>query len=54
MRLINALTVEPEDQQRLLNLLVEETRSVMTRLPGFVSANLHKSLNGTRVVNYAQ
>jgi heme-degrading monooxygenase HmoA len=26
----------------------------MKELPGFVSANLHKSLDGTRVANYAQ
>ena len=52
--LINVFTVEPEEQQRLLDLLVEATGSVMSKLPGFVSANLHKSLDGTRVVNYAQ
>ena len=26
----------------------------MRGLPGFVSANLHKSLDGTKVANYAQ
>jgi heme-degrading monooxygenase HmoA len=52
--LINVFTVAPEDQQHLLDLLVEATESVMKGLPGFVSANLHKSLDGTRVVNYAQ
>ncbi len=52
--LINVFTVAPEDQQRLLDLLAEATGSVMNKLPGFVSANLHKSLDGKRVVNYAQ
>ncbi len=52
--LINVFTVAPEDQQRLLDLLVEATESVMNGLPGFVSANLHKSLDGTKVTNYAQ
>jgi heme-degrading monooxygenase HmoA len=52
--LINVFTVAPEDQRRLLDLLVEATESVMRGLPGFVSANLHKSLDGTRVANYAQ
>ncbi len=52
--LINVFTVAPEDQQRLLDLLVEATESVMNRLPGFVSANLHTSLDGTKVTNYAQ
>ena len=52
--LINVFTVAPENQQRLLDLLVEATESVMNRLPGFVSANLHTSLDGTKVTNYAQ
>ncbi|MDQ3377125.1 MAG: antibiotic biosynthesis monooxygenase, partial [Actinomycetota bacterium] len=40
--LINVFAVKPENQQRLLDLLVEATESVMNRKPGFVSANLHK------------
>ena len=52
--LINVFTVAPEDQQRLLDVLLEATESVISEMPGFVSANLHKSLDGTRVVNYAQ
>ena len=52
--LINVFDVAPEHQQRLLDLLVDATGSVMNKVPGFVSANLHKSLDGTRVVNYAQ
>jgi quinol monooxygenase YgiN len=52
--LINVFTAAPEDQQCLLDLLVEATESVMNELPGFVSANVHKSFDGTRVVNYAQ
>lgn len=52
--LINVFTVAPGDQERLLDLLVEATEKVIKGQPGFVSANLHKSLDGTRVVNYAQ
>ena len=52
--LINVFTVEPENQQRLVDVLVEATEKVMSRQPGFVSANLHKSLDGTRVANYSQ
>ena len=52
--LINVFSVAPEDQRRLLDVLVEATESVMYKLPGFISANLHKSLDGTRIVNYAQ
>ena len=52
--LINVFTVAPEDQQRLLVVLAEATESLMRGLPGFVSANLHRSLDGTKVANYAQ
>jgi len=52
--LINVFTVTPENQQRLLDLLVGATEMVMNGFPGFVSANLHKTLDGTRIVNYAQ
>ncbi|GAB3262327.1 antibiotic biosynthesis monooxygenase family protein [Arthrobacter pigmenti] len=52
--LINVFTVEPEDQERLVQLLNEATKQVIRHRPGFVSANLHASLDGTRVVNYAQ
>jgi heme-degrading monooxygenase HmoA len=52
--LINVFTVAPEDQQRMVDVLVEATQAVMRKQPGFVSANIHKSLDGTRVANYAQ
>ena len=52
--LINVFTVEPQDQQRLVDALVEATQSNLNQFPGFVSANIHKSFDGTKVVNYAQ
>jgi len=52
--LVNIFAVEPENQQLLVDLLVEATEDVMCKLPGFISANIHKSLDGTRVTNYAQ
>ena len=52
--LINVFTVAREDQQRLVDVLVDATRKVMSKQPGFVSASIHKSLDGTRVTNYAQ
>ncbi len=54
LTLVNVFSVAPEDQQHLLDVLVEATEGVMNKLPGFVSANLHKSLDGTKVTNYAQ
>jgi quinol monooxygenase YgiN len=52
--LINVFTVAPHEQQRLVEVLVDATQSVMRKQPGFVSANIHRSLDGRRVTNYAQ
>ncbi len=52
--LINVFTVAPERQAELVTLLEEATEEVMRHLPGFISANLHRSMDGTRVANYAQ
>lgn len=54
MTLINVFTVAPERQQELIDVLVEATQQVIRRMPGFVSANIHRSLDGRHVVNYAQ
>lgn len=52
--LINSFTVEPERQHELIALLIDATEQVMRHQPGFVSANIHAGLDGTRVANYAQ
>lgn len=52
--LINVFTVEPARQPELVQLLVTATEEVMQYQPGFVSANIHASTDGERVVNYAQ
>ena len=52
--LINVFTVKPEDQDKLVQMLNEATAKTMRHQPGFVSANIHKSLDGMRVANYAQ
>jgi quinol monooxygenase YgiN len=52
--LINVFTVSPENQQDLVDILEHATRDTIRFLPGFVSANIHRSLDGTRVTNYAQ
>ena len=52
--LINVFTVEPEHASALAALLSDATAEVMRHVPGFVSANIHVSTDGTRVVNYAQ
>lgn len=52
--LINVFTVAPETQQHLVDRLAEAIERVMRHRPGFVSANIHASLDGTRVVNLAR
>jgi quinol monooxygenase YgiN len=52
--LINVFTVEPENQQKLTDMLVEATEKTMKNLSGFVSATIRKSADGLRVANYAQ
>ncbi|MHC1557687.1 antibiotic biosynthesis monooxygenase family protein [Actinomycetospora sp. C-140] len=52
--LINHFTVAPERQAELVALLEKATEDVIRHVPGFVSANLHASVDGTHVVNYAQ
>ncbi|MDT5181342.1 MAG: hypothetical protein QOJ95_5540 [Mycobacterium sp.] len=52
--LINVFTVAPERSAELAALLTEATEDVMQHLPGFVSASIHVSTDGTRVANYGQ
>jgi quinol monooxygenase YgiN len=52
--LINVFTVEPANQRRLIELLTEATEVSVRRAPGFVSASLHRSTDGTKVTMYAQ
>ena len=52
--LVNIFKVKPENQQQLVDMLVEATEDAMAKLPGFISANIHKSLDGEWVTNYAQ
>ena len=52
--LINVFTVEPDRAAELAALLHAATQEVMRHQPGFRSANIHVSTDGTHVVNYAQ
>ena len=52
--LINVFKVEPENQQRLIDLLTCATDQSVSSAPGFVSATLHRSLDGTKVTMYAR
>ena len=52
--LINVFTVEPANQQRLVDLLTRATDGSVDRAPGFISATLHRSIDGTKVTMYAK
>lgn len=51
--LINTFMVRPDKGEAVLRVL-EEATDTMKRMPGFISANLHLSQDGKRIVNYAQ
>ena len=50
---INVFTV-PEGGQGALIAYLAEAAKVAREVDGWISASLHRSLDGTRVVNYAQ
>lgn len=52
--LINVFTVQADRARELADLLTAATEDVMQHVDGFISANIHLSADGTRVVNYAQ
>lgn len=54
LTLINTFKVEPANQQKLAGLLTLATENSVRNITGFISSALHKSLDGTRVVMYAQ
>jgi quinol monooxygenase YgiN len=54
LTLINVFTVEPNNQQKLVDLLILATESSVRKVNGFISSSLHKSFDGTKVTMYAQ
>ncbi|MEO3434479.1 antibiotic biosynthesis monooxygenase family protein [Inquilinus sp. CAU 1745] len=52
--LINTFKVDPDKAEALIALLDKATETVMKHRVGFISANIHRSLDGGRVANYAQ
>lgn len=51
---INVFVVEPSNQQKLIDILAHATQTSVRDMPGFVSAALHRSLDGTKVTMYGQ
>jgi quinol monooxygenase YgiN len=52
--LINIFKVLPANQQRLIELLTQATENSVRNAPGFISARLHRSIDGTKVTMYSQ
>jgi quinol monooxygenase YgiN len=51
---VDQTELEHLNQQRLVEAWQRGTDDLMRYLPGFISANIHRSLDGTKVINYAQ
>ena len=54
LTLINVFSVEPVNQQKLVELLTLATENSVRKVPGFISSSLHRSIDGTKVTMYAQ
>jgi quinol monooxygenase YgiN len=54
LTLINVFTVTPDKQDELIGLLTDVTAQYVRHHKGFVSASLHRGLDGSKVTMYAQ
>lgn len=52
--LVNVFTVEPDNQQKLVQLLKEGTENFFSKQPGFISSSVHAGKEGGRAINYSQ
>jgi hypothetical protein len=51
---VRRATVDPGNQQRLVDLLIRATDGFVSRASGLISSTLHRSVDGTKVAMYAQ
>jgi quinol monooxygenase YgiN len=51
---INVFRCRPADQDEVVRINAEIIDHVAMRTPGFISASVHRSTDGTRVFNYLQ
>ena len=54
LTLINVFTVAPEKQHELIELLTNVTEHHVRHHKGFISASLHRGIEGKKVTMYAQ
>lgn len=50
---VNVFSVDPERQQQLVESLIE-TVNAARAVPGWLSASVHRSYDGSKVINYVQ
>ena len=54
LTVVNVLIPKPEEQEKVVSLLQKGMTDTMQYQPGFISANIHKSLDSSHVLVYAQ
>jgi heme-degrading monooxygenase HmoA len=51
---INTFRCDPHNQAEVVQINLDVVDQVASTFPGFVSASVHRSTDGTRVINYLQ
>jgi quinol monooxygenase YgiN len=51
---INTFRCEPDSQDEVVRINLNIVEQVASAFPGFISASVHRSTDGTRVFNYLQ
>jgi quinol monooxygenase YgiN len=51
---INTFRCEPSSQDEVVRINIDIVDQVAATFPGFISASVHRSTDGTRVFNYLQ
>lgn len=51
---INTFRCEPSNQAEVVRINIDIVNQVASTFPGFISASIHRSTDGTRVFNYLQ
>jgi len=50
--LVNVFEVDPSNQDELVRLAIDGVSNIASKAPGFIRGAIHRSVDGTRVVNY--
>jgi quinol monooxygenase YgiN len=52
--LISVFTVQPENEQKLIDLFENGTLSIFSKQPGYISSSIHRGNDSKRLVLYGQ